>query len=302
MQRGLALLALLGACAASPAFAVDFANVVSLGDSSLDVGEDLGRAPVFSEHVAWKLGAAHTNLAVDGATTDSLISSGQHTTAAANFGNGDLAIVSVGAEDIVENQVPLVFGNFSFLNGMEANLDTIVSTLRAAGLEVILLTLPDLSLTPVVQKRVPSFAWDEAQTASRRWRNRIEDVAALHGAYVIDLYEISQALAADPSLFALYGVLPVLAPEKGKIKNCPSCVFFDNSHPSAMTQGFVANEAIAILNANLDPGGSMPIPQLSNLELFNLTQLVPVPTGPLVALGIAGALLLAGGRDLRRRS
>ena len=295
----LGLTLLLGA---NPAAAVDFANVVSLGDSALDVGESVERAPVVSEHVAWRLGAAHTNLAVDGTTASSLLATGQHTTAAASFGSGDLAIVWVGAEDMVANQFGIILNNFSFLDGMESDLDTAVATLRGAGLEVVILSLPDLSLTPAVQKNAPQFSWDNFQTASRRWRNRIEDVAAIHGALVIDIYDLSQTVDAMPELFALYGMLPVPAPEKGKIQNCPSCIYRDNAHPSAMTQGFFANEVIATLNTTFDPAGTMSVTPLSNLELFNLTQLTPVPTGPLVAFGIAAGLFSTGMRRLRRSS
>jgi len=87
----------------------------------------------------------------------------------------------------------------------------------------------------------------------------------------------------------------------GDIASCPSCVYFDHVHPSAVTQGFLANEVIELVNAAFDPGGTMPIEPLSNIELFNLTQLVAVPVGPVAALGIAAALLAAGVARLRRR-
>ena len=285
---------------ASNATAVEFANVVSLGDSALAVGPDVGRAPVVSDHVAERLVAFHTNLATDGTSTSSLLADGQHTQAAAQFGPGDLAFIWVGAEDILANQIAITLGIYSSLDGMEANLDTAVSTLRAAGIEVVILALPDLSLTPVVQRKAPQFAWGNFQTASRRWRNRIEDVAALHGALVIDMYALSQLVDSQPALFTLYGVPPVPAPDRGDISQCPTCVYFDNAHPSAVTQGFVANEVIGLLNATFDPGGSMPIVPLSNLELFNLTQLVPVPIHPSGGLLLAAALLLVGAARLRR--
>lgn len=285
--------------AAGSAGAVDFANVVSLGDSALAVGAELGRAPVVSDHVAQRLGAHHTILASDGTTTASMLADGQHTQAAAQFGPGDLAFIWVGAEDILDNQIAITLGIYSSLNGMEANLDIAVSTLRTAGLEVVILALPDLSLTPVVQRKAPQFTWANFQTASRRWRNRIEDVAALHGAIVVDMYDLSQLLDTAPEPFTLYGVPPVPAPERGDISACPSCVYFDNAHPSAVTQGFVANEAIALLNAAFDPGGAMSIEPLSRLELFNLTQPVPVPIGPASVVLLTMALFVGGAFRLR---
>jgi phospholipase/lecithinase/hemolysin len=274
-----AALALAGA-----AEAISFANVVSLGDSLLDDGT-LGdqRSPVVSEHIAGRVGATHTRLAVGGATTASLIAQGQHTAAAASFGAGDLAVLWIGGNNFLANGNSIALGNFSFLNTAEAHMHTILSTLTGAGMDVVVFNLPDFSGVPSVQLNVPPQFHPNFRAAALDWRNRLSALGGTYGVAVVDVFGFSDELAADPSAFAVGGQDPILGPTFGPKEDCSTCVFYDAIHPSSLAQGYIANAAFEAMNAFFDPAGLDPIAPLGEAELL---QLVPEPA--------AGWLLAAG--------
>ena len=293
------LLFAIAALAALPAGAISFTNVVSLGDSLLDDGTPGDqRSPVVSQHIAARVGASHTQLAVGGATTSSLIAQGQHTTAAANFGAGDLAVLWIGGNNFLANGSAIAVGNFSFLNSAEADMNVILSTLTGAGLDVVVFNLPDFAGVPSVQLNVPAALRPNFTAASIDWSNRLNALAATYGVAVVDVFGFSQGLAADPSAYAVGGQVPILGPTFGSKDVCPMCLFYDSIHPSSLAQGFVANAAFEAMNAFFDPTGVDPIAPLSESELL---QLVPEPSiGLLVAAGLAAALRLQRSRHVPR--
>jgi hypothetical protein len=277
--------------AAAPAEAISFTNVVSLGDSLLDDGT-LGdqRSTVVSQHIAGRVGAAHTQLAVGGATTGSLIAQGQHTTAAASFGAGDLAVLWIGGNNFLANGTNIALGNFSFLNAAESDLDIILATLTGAGMDVVVFNLPDFAGVPSVQLNVPASLHPNFTAASLDWRDRVDALGTLYGVAVVDVFGFSQDLAADPSAYAVGGQDPILGPTFGPKEDCPTCLFYDAIHPSSLAQGFVANAAFESMNAFFDPGNVDPIAPLSESELL---QLVPEPSaGWLLAAGLVLATRL----------
>jgi phospholipase/lecithinase/hemolysin len=296
--RGLSgILFAAGLACAGAAEAISFTNVVSLGDSLLDDGT-FGdqRSPVVSQHIAGRVGAAHTQLAVGGSTTSSLITQGQHTAAAASFGAGDLAVVWIGGNDFLANGNAIAFGNFSFLNTAEANLGIILSTLTGAGMDVVVFNLPDFSGVPQVQLNVPSSLHPNFRAAALDWQGRVDALGALYGVAVVDVFTFSDALAADPSAFAVGGQDPILGPTFGPKEECSTCMFYDAIHPSSLAQGYIANAAFEAMNAFFDPGGADPIAPLSEAELLLL---VPEPSaGWLLA---AAAALAARRRYFRQR-
>jgi phospholipase/lecithinase/hemolysin len=285
--RGLSgLLLAAGLWVAGAAEAISFANVVSLGDSLLDDGT-LGdqRSPVVSQHVAGRVGATHTQLAVGGATTASLIAGGQHTNAAANFGSGDLAVLWIGGNNFLANGNAIALGNFNFLNTAEAHMHTILTALTGAGMDVVVFNLPDFAGVPQVQLNVPAQFHPNFRAAAQSWRTRLDNLGTTYGVAVVDVFGFSDALAADPSAFAVGGQDPVLGPAFGPKEDCPTCLFYDAIHPSSLAQGYIANAAFAAMNAFFDPGGIDPIAPLSEAELL---QLVPEPSaGWLLAVGLA---------------
>lgn len=273
---GLLLLLLLG----NVSWAVTFNNVVTLGDSLLD-DPDGGRSPVAAEHVAQRLGASVTKFAQSGSTSDDLIANGQHTQAAAQFGVGDLAMLWIGGNDFFSNPFEIAFGENDFLVTLELNADTAISTLRNAGLEVVLFNLPDMSEVPGVISSVNaatvltpflrSSAFENITDATIAWNNRLDTLAETYDATVVDVFGLFDELKGDPSAFSLLGNDPILNADSG----CQFCVFFDDFllpdvHPSSFAQGFIANEAIEVVNAKYDQGGTMPLDQLSIIEIAAL--------------------------------
>ena len=285
-----------GLAVAASAQAISFSNVVSLGDSLLDDGT-LGdqRSPVVSQHIAGRVGAAHTQLAVGGSTTSTLIAQGQHTTAASSFGAGDLAVLWIGGNNFLANGTNIALGNFSFLDTAEADMHTILSALTGAGLDVVVFNLPDFAGVPSVQTGVPAALHPNFTAASLDWRSRLATLGATYGVAVVDIFAFSQDIAADPSAYAVGGQDPILGPTFGSKEDCPTCLFYDSIHPSSLAQGFVANAAFETMNAFFDPAGVDPIAPLSEAELL---QLVPEPSA--VWLLAAGLALAAGRRGAAR--
>lgn len=217
---GLALLLVLNGSTC----AITFNNVVTLGDSLLDDSGG-GRSPVAAEHVAQRLGVPVTKFAVSGSTSDDLVANGQHTQAAAQFGVGDLAMMWIGGNDFFSNPFEIAFGDEDFLVTLEANADTAISTLRGAGLEVVLFNLPDMSEVPGVISAVNAAtvltpflrgsAFENITDATIAWNNRLNSLATTYNAEVVDVFGLFDELKVDPSAFSLLGNEPILNASTG---------------------------------------------------------------------------------------
>lgn len=269
--------------------AVTFNNVVTLGDSLLD-DPGGGRSPVAAEHIAQRLGVSVTKFAESGSTSSDLISNGQHTQAAAQFGAGDLAMLWIGGNDFFGAPFQAATGGDAFLDTLIANTTTVLRTLRPVNengeieepsLEVAIFNLPDISKVPgiieTVESIIPRFLRDDAYenlfSATVTYNRHLEALAETHDATVIDVFGLFNELEADPSAFSLLGNDPILNADSG----CQFCVFFDDFllpdvHPSSFAQGFIANEAIATLNGFFDPDGFMPLDPLSIIEIAALAE------------------------------
>ncbi len=256
-QRGMAcgLLLLFG----NAASAISFQNVASLGDSLFDdsSGE---RSPVAAEHVADRLGVSLTKFAVSGSTSSDLLQGGQHTQAAAQFGEGDLAMLWIGGNDFFRRIPAVTLGLYGFIDDLAANVDTTLSTLRGAGMEVVVFNLPDLSNVPLTDG-ISNF-----RKATELWNDRLDVLAAAHDATVVDVFTLFDQLAANPTDFSLLGHTPIVD-DPPLFGDCQLCVFADPIHPSSFAQGFIANQAIASINAKYDPTGAMPLEPLSLVDI-----------------------------------
>lgn len=252
--------------------AVTFNHVVSLGDSLLD---DTGsnRSPVVAEHVANLLGVPLTKYAKSGSTSSALIDQGQHTQAAANFGAGDLAVLWVGGNDFFYSiglQFGISAGNYGAINTLEDNVDSILGTLRGAGMDVLMLNLPDISEVPFTDTLTFfDFQLQNVAAATVEWNQRLDSLAAQYGAAVVDVYDLFGDLTASPESFALRGNTPVLGDNYG----CQFCVFYDSIHPGSYAQGYIANAAIDAVNSLFQSTGGADLSPLSTVELATLAGL-----------------------------
>ncbi|MFK7957582.1 MAG: GDSL-type esterase/lipase family protein [Lysobacterales bacterium] len=247
--------------------AVSFNRIVSLGDSLLD--DPVGaRSPLVSDQLASRIGAPLTKLAVGGSTSTSLINGGQHTEAAASFGEGDLALLWIGGNDFLDAAPAIILGNLDFLDTLESNVDLIVSTLADAGITVVVFNLPDIAQVPGVIQQVGSN--DAIRQASDQWRDRLNAIAMNRGATVVDVFTVFDILGAQPEGFAVDGEVQVPSPTFGDVISCPTCTWADPIHPSSLGQGVITNAAIAKLNAEFDPAGNTPLAPLSKTEMASL--------------------------------
>lgn len=263
-----ALILILLGCQGGNCMAVSFDHVVALGDSLFD--DTAGtRSPVAAEQIARILGVPLTNLAQSGATSTLLLSQGQHTSAAAQFGQGDLALLWIGGNDFFGNAFSIALGSYGFLNTLQTNVTTAVSTLRGAGMDVVMFNLLDMSKVPAVLNAGIGAA--NFRSASEQWRTRLQSVATSQGAHVVDVFRLFDELVADPNDFSILGRVPILGPAY----DCDLCVFEDTIHPSSVAQGFVANDALSTMNQIFDPSGTMPLDLLSHVELARLMGLLP---------------------------
>ena len=295
IHPGLFGLLLLCPAFSSVSRAVSFDAIVTLGDSLLDDESGGGHSPVIAEIIADRLGISVTKLAVSGSTSTDLISTGQHTTAASGFGAGDLAFLWIGGNDFFDAGTSIAIGNFGFMDTLEANVDTALGTLTGAGMDVVVLNLPDFAKVPGVINAVPSFLLPNFTAASAEWRTRLDTLAVTHGAVVIDIFSLFDVLKDDPAAFMVGGNTPVPAPMFGPISSCPFCVFFDEIHPSAMSSGFIANEVMMEMNDAFDPGGAMPLTLLNDTELFGL---VAINDSCNAAREVSGGVMAAAGYNV----
>lgn len=262
-----ALLALLLIGLAPAATAMEFNNVVSLGDSLFDDPLQT-RSPLASEQIAARLGAPLTQLAVGGSRSATLLEGGQHTEAAANFGEGDLALVWIGGNDFRDAALSIIGGDSTFLDTLESNVDDILSTLRGAGMEVVLFNLPDFSQVPGIILLLPSL--ENLRETSMEWATRLDALAQQHGAHVVDIFTAFDQLTNSPEVFAIDGNALVQTPTFGDVVECPFCVWFDEIHPSSLGQGIISNAAVTLLNSVYDVAGVAPLSRVSATEFASL--------------------------------
>ena len=273
-----ALTALVACAMPEVAAAALFNRVVTLGDSLMD--DPAGtRSPLASEQVADRLGAPLVQLAKSGSTSDSLLADGQHSTAAANFGPGDLALLWIGGNDFFYASIGIGFGGQGIVDDLAANVDEILGTLRSAGMDVVVFNLPDMAQVPLIQTTVAAVTpfnilrqaiLNNFTASSAAWGARLDQLAAQHGATVVDVFSLFNQRLADPQAFAILDRPVSLGPQFGG----QFAVFADNIHPSAYIQGVIANEALAAISAAYDPQGATPLAPLSVPELAPLVNLL----------------------------
>ncbi len=272
LRQILRVVVIVGCCVPGAAQAVEFEHVVSVGDSLLD--DLLGlRSPLVSEQLADRLDAPLTQFARAGATSASLIRQGQHTSAASQFGEGDLATLWIGGNDFflsVANPIGVGVGNFRFMDRLEENVDTILGTLASAGMEVLVFNLPDMTAVPLID--AISFSnrkLENISEATLEWNDRLADLVQAHDAHLVDVYSYFEEISSNPEEHTILGHELVFGPTWG----CEWCVFADPIHPSALAQGLITNLAIDVLNADL---GGTPLAKLSEAELADLADTSPL--------------------------
>lgn len=280
-----ALLGLALLLAAPSAGAVSFATFVALGDS-------LTRAqtnPV--PHVARKIGVPLHNLAVNGATTTSLLAGGQVTQAAAL--HPTFATLWIGGNDIKNDPLRFIQRDWDeWLENYTIALDGLLET----GADVITANLFNVARAPFFYGVIPNPtqpALDLAKALTEEWNARIAEIAGERGVPVVDVFSVVEAMATGE--IAIAGNEFILAPASGLGMH----LFNDTQHPSLVARGVIANAFIATINDSY----GLSIEGLSEAELAAIAG-VPVPepaTGSLVGFGLLLLALRRGGDASRAR-
>ena len=279
---------------AQHAVALSFANVVSIGDSLVNLfGTD--RGPIVAEHLADRLGVSNTNFfTANFATTQAVVDSGAHISAAASFGPGDLAVLWFGGNDFLAEGNNIAAGDFTFLAQSESNYSIVLDTLRDAGVDVLVLNLFDVNIAPQGIAQIPDALRSVFRAATQDWNGRLQALAASRGAAYADVFQRFDAINANPADFSILGVDPILAPFSG----CDECLFFDQEHISTLGQAYATNASIEVLNGFFDPEGGMPLAELSQPEIAALTNIPEPDTSTLIGLGLVLVCLQSRSRGV----
>lgn len=282
LARGVAAACALVGLATPPAAAVSFDTVVSLGDS-------LTKAQTNAfPWVARQLGVPLHNVAVNGATTTSLVADQLDLAVALD---PTFAFIWIGGNDIKNDPIDFAKGLF---DPWIANFETALDALLATGADVITANLFDVGLAPWIYQYVPNptpefLAGLDERT--REWNARIEAAAAARGVPVVNVYSLFEAMAAGDVTVA--GSPFLLAPSRGTSMH----LFADTMHPSLVARAIIANQIIDTMNAEY----GLSIARIPESQLAEIAG-IPVPEPDGAALLAAGLLLLAAGPARRPRA
>ena len=241
-------------CAAGGAMGqTDFTVISALGDSLTDTPPE--RGPNHAQQIAEKLGVELNNFALIGATSTSLLETGQHTDAV--DAGTTFAFLWIGANDLLFVNLELnALGFYFFVPGVIENWEAAADALQAGGATVITANLPDLSRlagsaesadaiaavsefdsqTILANVRGGTIAFNEALAAS----------AAQRGIPVVDVFSLFTDLMDEEG--TVCGQAVGLPPNRGAATD----LFFDEIHPSSFGMGLVTNAFIAVMNDEFD--------------------------------------------------
>ena len=275
LMRGVFLaawsLVILGAVAATASAQVDFSEVVTFGDSLTDndflglvydnpqslYGMDAMEA-VFSRGAV--SGDRLTNVALLGASSRELslqIAQYQKLRAHRQIATATLVSFEIGSNDLLRNIGPLS----QFAPGENHSADRVIkrligriqkslNKLRKLAPEAMFVvwTIPDLTLTPKLYGQL-----SEAQQANVRAHTQlanaaIEDYSRFDNVLLFDFRAFVSAVVAEPPF--ILGV-PLLPPPT---RSEPLALFADEVHPTAVSNGLIANAIMIGLNSRFDAG------------------------------------------------
>ncbi len=271
------------------------------------------------------------NWARSGASSDTLLSGGQHTGLAAQVVSEGLeyAVLAIGANDF--HPAGAAYSNIyngtwssaaiqSYVNQRLANIDEALDVVLPTGVELVLVNAPDYGISPTVQAYYP----DPAK------REQVRDVIAQMNAGILRIAQRRRLVLVDmagaivaifgphasPNTTLLIGDVPIYLQQSDTSGGGnPTAAFVDDGvHPNTTLQGIIANAVMEALNIaygaglslfseeeilahrGLDYGGSDTLPaQLGDYADYVRNYAFPPPLPALTAPGLAllCALMLA---------
>jgi phospholipase/lecithinase/hemolysin len=223
---------------------------------------------------------------------------------------GTTALINIGANDyqgffasFPSGSLPSSLAISNFVASVVGSIETAIEALTSVGVENIeLFTLPDFGATPAAQLAgLAAFAHalDDANNAA------LEQVAANHpNVHIVDVFQLSEALVADPRSFGFIAPLTVqwvnlLAAHSTQF--APNEVAsFDQFHPTAAAHGILAAFADAVMTADhvqfLDGTQTTIHAQDGDNFIFATNDLIhPVVNGNYTIYGGSGTDLIFAG-------
>lgn len=219
------------------------------------------------------------NVAVDGATSATLLTQNQHILTRNNVqaGNVNYAFLTIGGNDFLAQGANIASGALSgpaltaFINNYVANVTTATDTvLSASPSGFVLVSAPDISLLPAgiasftdpIQRQRVHDATDQANAGLRA-------LAISRSIVFVDFAGAQRYLAAQPSV-VIGGVTFNMTMPGGA-----DHFFQDAIHPGAAGNGVIAS----LFATGLDVGYSLNIAPLTDLEILQNAGLAGQYTG-----------------------
>ncbi len=229
------------------------------------------------------------NWARSGAKTGTLISSGQHTGLAAQVQAGlvDVVYIQIGNNDFayydsnfdghkIYNGTLAGTALTNKINTMTSEIRTAVTTVKAAGPDVIILgNIPDPGDSPYNRGRYPDATKRAKVTAAiTQVNNNITQIAQQNNAIHFDL--ATQGLKYLSRIDAS-GNMTVGGVKISFVNNSNdprSAILADNTHAGTVLEGLLANDVLTVLNTRLSP----PITLFTEQEILQYAGLAATIT------------------------
>ncbi|MEX0979050.1 MAG: SGNH/GDSL hydrolase family protein [Pirellulales bacterium] len=225
------------------------------------------------------------NWARSGATTTSLLSTGQHTGLAGQVvpEGIDYAVLMIGPND--QHALSNMYSNLysgawtpgdantiTWVKTVATNIDTAVTTVKATGVPLLLATSMDFGVTPLVNQSLAPIA-SQRQAVTNVLANQltpaIQAIAQAHDLPLIDIFGMMNAIVGTPlslNSTVTIGNFNINLQQVDTITGTvPTAGFVDDGiHPHTTLQGVIANLVMEGLNIGYG----------ANLSLFSETEIL----------------------------
>ena len=211
------------------------------------------------------------NWARSGATSESLLSGGQHTGLAVQVSSDGIqySVLAIGANDFHPSGATyqgIYAGTWSttqidaYVSQRLVNIELALDPVLAIGSRLLLVNVPDYGVTPTVRGFFPDSAGRQAVSDVIAQVNAgLETIAQVRGLVLFDIYESSIAIFGahvSPRTTLLLGnvAIDLAASDTAGGGNPTAAFVHDGVHPNTTLQGIIAASVAEALNIGYDAG------------------------------------------------
>ncbi len=262
-------------------YATNWASLVVMF-RGIDMGPTAAQAGTNSWGTPRNLGYKY-NWALTGATSASLLTQGQHTGLASQFNSDGVsnAVLAIGPNDFnpTSSAYTSIYSGLwsagqiqTYVNQSISNIETALSTVRAAGIRVVVATVIDPGSTPAVVSFFTSGAnRDRVAAAVQSVNAGVKNLAQKYQVPLVDWYGLEKAVFGPNtnlrSTLKVGGItINLRASDPGPPTLTPTNAFVsDGFHPNTVLQAVFGN---VILQA-FDSGYNANVSLFSEQEILN---------------------------------